>query len=101
MEKARELTGEAQQIQQGRRDTDVILKIIHFKKAVVERDIEKRREAEMELREAFKEIGLGEELIKYLVAHIKRSAQTEKAYEEKCEILREVRETIRRLAEKV
>jgi len=79
----------------------VILKIINFKQAVAEGDIEKRRETEEELREAFRDIGLDEELIKYLVAHIKRLAELEKAYEEKCKLMQEVRETIRRLAEKV
>jgi len=79
----------------------VILKIINFKKAVAEGDIDKRRETEEELREAFRDIGLDEELIKYLVAHFKRSTEIEKAYEEKCKLMQEVRETIRRLAEKV
>ena len=80
---------------------DVKLKILRFKHAVAEGDFEKRRQSEVELREAFKDIGLDEELIKYLVAHIKRLAELEKAYEEKCKLMQEVRETIRRLAEKV
>jgi len=80
---------------------DVKLKIFRFKQAVAEGDIEKRRKAEEGLREAFRDIGLDEELIKYLIAHIKRSAEIEKAYEEKCKLMQEVRETIRRLAEKV
>jgi len=80
---------------------DVKLKILRFKQAVAEGDFEKRRQSEVELRAAFKDIGLDEELIKYLVAHIKRLAELEKAYEEKCKLMQEVRETIRRLAEKV
>jgi hypothetical protein len=67
----------------------------------MEGDIEKRRKAEEELRVAFKDIGLDDELIKYLVAHIKRAAEIEKAYEKKCEILFEVRETIRELERKL
>jgi hypothetical protein len=55
----------------------------------------------MELRKAFAQIGLDADLINYLVAHLKRSVEIEKAYEEKCEILHEVRETIRELARKV
>jgi hypothetical protein len=80
---------------------DVKVKIIRFEQAVAEGDIEKRRKAEEELREAFKDIGLNEELIKYLIAHFKRAAQTEKAYEEQCKLMQEVRETIRELARKV
>ncbi|MFZ8785695.1 hypothetical protein [Thermocrinis sp.] len=79
----------------------VILKIINFKKAVAEGDIEKRRETEEELREAFRDAGLDEELIKYLVSHFRRATEIEKAYEGKCKLMQEVRETIRRLAEKV
>ena len=79
----------------------VIHKIVKFKQAVAEGDIEKRRKAEKELREAFEDIGLGEELIKYLIAHFKRATEIEKAYEEKCRVLQEVRETIRELARKV
>jgi hypothetical protein len=37
---------------------DVKVKIIRFEQAVAEGDIEKRRKAEEELREAFKDIGL-------------------------------------------
>jgi hypothetical protein len=44
---------------------------------------------------------LAEKLIKYLIAHFKRSTEIEKAYEEKCRLLHEVRETIRELARKV
>ena len=80
---------------------DVKLKILRFKQAVAEGDFEKRRQSEVELRAAFKDIGLDEELIKYLVAHIKRLAELEKAYEEKCKLMQEVRETIRELARKV
>jgi len=80
---------------------NVIAKIINFKQAVAEGDIEKRRKAEDELRRAFKDIGLDEELIKYLIAHFKRATEIEKAYEKKCEILGEVRETIRELAGKI
>jgi len=80
---------------------DVKLKIFRFKEAVAEGDIEERRKAEADLREAFRDIGLDEELIKYLIAHLKRSVEIEKAYEEKCKLMQEVRETIRRLAEKV
>jgi hypothetical protein len=80
---------------------DVNLKIFRFKQAVAEGDIEERRIAKEELREAFEEIGLDEELIKYLIAHLQRSVEIEKAYEEKCKILHEVRETIRELAGKV
>jgi hypothetical protein len=80
---------------------DVKLKILRFKQAVEEGDFEKRRQTEAELREGFKNLGLDEELIKYLVAHIKRLAELEKAYEEKCRLLHEVRETIRELARKV
>jgi len=80
---------------------DVKLKIFRFKQAVAEGDFEKKRKAEEGLREAFRDIGLDEELIKYLIAHIKRSVEIEKAYEEKCKLMQEVRETIRRLAEKV
>jgi hypothetical protein len=80
---------------------DVKLKILKFKQAVAEGDFEKRRQSEMELRAAFKDIGLDEELIKYLIAHIKRLAELEKAYERQCEIMQEVRETIRELARKI
>jgi hypothetical protein len=80
---------------------DVKLKIFKFKQAVAEGDFEKRRQAEAELREGFKNLGLDEELIKYLVAHIKRLAELEKAYEEKCKLMQEVRETIRELARKI
>jgi DNA repair exonuclease SbcCD ATPase subunit len=79
----------------------VIGKIISFKHAVREGDIDKKREAEEELKEAFRSIGLEEELIKYLVAHIKRATEIEEAYEKKCEILFEVRETIRELERKL
>jgi hypothetical protein len=64
-------------------------------------DIEKSWKAEEELREAFEGLGLDEKLVKYLMAHFKRAVEVEKAYERQCEIMREVRETIRRLAEKV
>jgi len=80
---------------------DVKLKILRFKQAVAEGDIEKRSKAEMELREALETLGLDNELIKYLVAHFKRATEVEKAYEEKCQLMQEVRETIRRLAGKV
>jgi len=80
---------------------DAILKIINFEKAVAKGDIEERRNAEAELREVFEALGLGEELIKYLIAHIKRAAEIEDAYKEKCDLLHEVRETIRELARKV
>ncbi len=80
---------------------DVRLKIFNFTQAVANGDIEKRRKAEEELREAFRKLGIDEELTKYLIAHFKRAAEIEKAYEEKCKLMREVRETIRRLAEKV
>jgi len=80
---------------------DVKLKMLRFKQAVAEGDFEKRKQAETELRESFKNLGLGEELIKYLVAHIKRLAELEKAYEEQCKLMQEVRETIRELARKV
>ncbi len=80
---------------------DLRLKIFNFTQAVANGDIEKRRKAEEELREAFKDIGLDDELIKYLIAHLKRAVEVEKAYERQCEVMQEVRETIRRLAEKV
>jgi hypothetical protein len=80
---------------------DVKLKILRFKQAIAEGDFERRRQAEAELIKGFKNLGLDEELIKYLVAHIKRLAELEKAYEEKCGILRELRETIRELARKI
>jgi hypothetical protein len=80
---------------------DVKLKILRFKQAVAEGDFEKRKQSEEELREAFRDIGLDEELIKYLIAHFKRATEIEKAYEEKCKLMQEVRETMRRLAEKV
>jgi hypothetical protein len=79
----------------------VIGKIISFKHAVREGDVEKKREAEKELKEAFREIGLEGKLVEYLVAHIKRATEIERAYEEKCEILFEVRETIRELERKL
>jgi hypothetical protein len=79
----------------------IILKIGRFKQAVAEGDIERRSKAEEELREAFEDIGLDEKLIKYLIAHFKRATEIEKAYEEKCRLLHEVRETIRELARKV
>jgi hypothetical protein len=60
---------------------DVKLKILRFKQAVVEGDFERRRQTEAELRESFENLGLDEELIKYLVAHIKRLAELEKAYD--------------------
>jgi alcohol dehydrogenase YqhD (iron-dependent ADH family) len=94
-----------EQAQQGNKtesmDEIVKRKIFNFKQAVAEGDIEERREAEVELREAFEEIGLGEELTKYLIAHIKRAVEVEKAYEKQCEIMQEVREIIRELARKV
>jgi alcohol dehydrogenase YqhD (iron-dependent ADH family) len=80
---------------------DVKRKIFNFKQAVAEGDIEKRRKAEIELREAFEELGLGEELTKYLIAHIKRAVEVEQAYEKQCKIMQEVRETLRELARKV
>jgi hypothetical protein len=79
----------------------VIGKIISFKRAVREGDFERRRKAEEELRSAFREIGLEGKLVEYLIAHIKRATEIEKAYEEKCEILFEVRETIRELERKL
>jgi alcohol dehydrogenase YqhD (iron-dependent ADH family) len=82
-------------------DIGVIKKIINFKQAVAEGDIEKRRKAEEELREVFEELGLGEKLTEYLIAHIKRAVEIEKAYEEKSKLMQEVRETIRELARKV
>ncbi len=82
-------------------DIDVILKIVQFKQAVAEGDIEKRWKAEEGLREALKGLGLDEKLVKYLIANFKRSVEVEMAYERQCKILQEVRETIRRLAEKV
>jgi DNA-binding protein H-NS len=88
-----------QQTQEGQ--LAVIHKIFKFKQAVVEGDIEKRSKAEAELREALEEIGLDERLIKYLIGHFKRSTEIEKAYEEKCRLLQEVRETIRELARRV
>jgi alcohol dehydrogenase YqhD (iron-dependent ADH family) len=90
----KEKTQTAQQI-------DAMKKILEFKKAVAEGDIEERRKAEMELREAFEEIGLGEKLTEYLIAHIKRAVEIEKAYEEKCKLMQDVRETIRELARRV
>jgi hypothetical protein len=82
-------------------DIDVMKKIFNFKQAVAGSDIEKRRRAEIELREVFEKFGLGEELTKYLIAHIKRAAEIEKAYEKQCKLMQEVRETIRELARKV
>jgi hypothetical protein len=79
----------------------VIGKIIDFKHAIREGDFEKKREAEMELREVFKELGLEEELVNYLVAHIKRATEIEMAYKKQCELLFEVRETVRELARKL
>jgi alcohol dehydrogenase YqhD (iron-dependent ADH family) len=93
----KELTKQTHTAQQ----IDVKRKIFEFKKAVAEGDIEKRRRAEIELREAFEELGLDEELAKYLIAHIKRAAEIEKAYEEKSKLMQEVREIIRELARKV
>jgi len=82
-------------------DIDVMKKILEFEKAVAEGDTEKRRKAKEELREVFEKLGLGEELTKYLIAHIKRAAEIEKAYEKQCKLMQEVRETIRELARKV
>jgi coenzyme F420-reducing hydrogenase alpha subunit len=84
-----------------KKDIDVIKKIINFKQAVAEGDTEKRRKAKEELIEAFEEFGLGEELTKYLIVHIKRAVEIEKAYEKQCKLMQEVRETIRELARKV
>jgi len=72
----RELTQQTQEIQLA-----VIHKIVKFKQAVAEGDIEKRRKAEEELREAFENIGLDEKLIKYLIAHFKRATEIEKPLE--------------------
>jgi hypothetical protein len=66
--------------------------IILFKKAVVEGG-EKAREKEKELRQALAEL-LDTEDINYLIASFKRSAELEKAYQKRCEELREVRELI-------
>jgi hypothetical protein len=79
----------------------VIGKIISFKHAVREGDIEKKKKAEQELRSAFREIGLEDPLVDYLVAHIKRATEIEKAYEKQCELLFEIRETIRELGRKL
>ncbi len=100
----KELSQQTQTVQQNQErngDVGVILKIVQFKQAVAEGDVEKRWKAEEGLREAFEGLGLDEKLVKYLIAHFKRAVEVEKAYERKCKILQEVRETIRRLAEKV
>ncbi len=76
---------------------DVKLSIRRFKQAVVNGSIEERRRAEQELKEAFKLLGLEDDLIKYLVANLKRYAEIEEAYERKCEELREVRELISKI----
>jgi uncharacterized protein CbrC (UPF0167 family) len=65
-----------------------------FKHAVASGDIEKEREAETELREAFASFGIDAETINYLIAGFKRSVKIEQAYQRKCEELREVRELI-------
>ncbi len=101
MKELSQQTQTAQQNQERNGAIDVILKIVQFKQAVAEGDIEKRWKAEEELREAFEGLGLDEKLVKYLIAHFKRAVEVEKAYERKCEVMQEVRETIRRLAEKV
>jgi hypothetical protein len=101
MKELTQQTQTAQQNQERNGAMDVMLKIFRFKNAVAEGDFEKRGQVEVELRKAFKDIGLDEELIKYLIAHFKRATEIEKAYEEQCKLMQEVRETIRRLAEKV
>ena len=80
---------------------DVIRKIVAFKQAVAEGNFEEISKAEAELRKAFKDIGLDEELTNYLIAHFRSATLIEMAHKEKCKILQEVRRTILRLAEKV
>jgi len=80
---------------------DVIGIIIDFQRAVAEGSFEEISKAKEKLRQAFKDIGLDEELTKYLIAHFRRAALIEQAHKEKCKILQEVRRTILRLAEKV
>jgi hypothetical protein len=80
---------------------DVIRRIVAFQQAVAEGNFEERSKAEAELKEAFKDLGLDEELIKYLIDHFRRATLIEMAHREKCKILQEVRRTILRLAEKV
>ncbi len=80
---------------------DVIGIIIDFKKAVAEGSLEEGIKAEKELREAFKNLGLGEELTKYLIAHFRSATLIEEAHKKKCEILQEVRRTILRLTGKI
>jgi hypothetical protein len=70
------------------------LKVARFKHVVVSGDIEKRREAETELREALSLLGLDADNINYLIAGWKRAVEIEKAYMRKCEELREVRELV-------
>ncbi len=69
-------------------------KVALFKHAVAKGDIEKKRKAEQDLRNAFAELGLDADDINYLVASFKRQMEIEKAYERKCEEMREVRELI-------
>jgi coenzyme F420-reducing hydrogenase delta subunit len=70
------------------------LEIMHFKQAVANGDIEQKREREQKLREAFAELGLDADTITYLIASFKRAVEIEKAYNKKCEEIREVRELI-------
>ncbi len=84
-----------------KKSKDVIGIILDFKRAVAEGSFEERSKAEEKLRQAFKEIGLDEELTKYLIAHFRSATLIEMAHKEKCKILQEVRRTILRLAEKV
>ncbi len=73
---------------------DLRFKVALFKRAVASGDIEEKRKTEQELRNALAELGLGADDINYLVASFKRYIEIEKAYERKCEEMREVRELI-------
>jgi len=55
---------------------------------------EKKVERENELRQLLYELGLDEEDVSYLIRSFKRAVEIEKAYNKKCEELREVRELI-------
>ncbi len=69
-------------------------KVALFKRAVANGDIEEKRKAEQDLRNALAELGLDADDINYLVASFKRYTEIEKAYERKCEEMREIRELI-------
>jgi hypothetical protein len=68
--------------------------VARFKRAVASGDIEKRREAENKLREAFAELGLDTSDINYLLAGWKRAVEIEQAYQKRCEEFREIRELV-------